>query len=284
VVRLKPSPTGTSEGEEIDVEFRARLGTGRENACWSPTNKCVFGFVRDDKTFDKNFESFLENMRKDFEEGVTLSRDEIARAKDQYSTLQGQRDYAVDVDDNPLAIRFTIETVNRLDPAFVFFEGLRVLSKKVKDLKDEIAKITSKEDDDKGWGYTDVDAEFSATPPRVKIVNQSNMDDMFEITVHQEGHTLGNLVQGLLYRHWNLKGNDTSPKGAAFFGYTEPHPLEDHIVFHIKVNAGDNLGSVMDEGLSWCIKLIDDLSVEFADFANLRKIKVVDETVKSIAK
>ena len=281
VVRLKPSPTGDGDGEEIDVEFRARLGTGRENACWSPTNKCVFGFVRDEKISDKNFESFIENMRKDYEEGgAILSREEIARVKKQYLTSQGQRDYAVDVDDNPLAIQFTIETVNRLDPAFVFFQGIRVLSRKVKDLKAEIAKITA-EDDDKGWGgYVD---EFSATPPRVKIVQKSNMDDMFEITVHQEDDTLGNLVQGLLYRHWNLKGNYAAPKGAAFFGYNLPHPLEDHIVFHIKVNAGDKLGRVMEDGLSWCIKLIDELSVEFAEFSNIRKIKFVDEILKNKA-
>lgn len=287
VVRLRPSPTGTGDGDEIDVEFRARLGTGRENACWSPTNKCVFGFVRDEATFERNFNTHLDEIKSKAPEGSIISREDIARIKQQFSTLEGQRAFATDEDDNPVAVLFTIETVNRLNPAFVFFQALRVLSKKVRDFNDEFSNASGAsgaKEGDGGWGTDD----FSATPSRVKIVQQPNMDDMFEITVYQEGHTLGNLVQGLLYRHWNLKGNYPSKSKAAFFGYSEPHPsassLEDHIVFNIKVNPGDDLVRVMNDGLSWCVKLIDDLSIEFAEFADLRKIKIVEETVKMIGK
>ena len=264
IVRLKPSPLPSQEGEEIDVEFRARLGSGRENACWSPVSKCTFKFVRNDELFERNLLTVIEKLRLEYENGEKVfSREDVELARKQYATLDGQRDFSVDENDNPLAVEFTIDSVNRLRPTYLFHEGLTILSKKIKDFADEIA--SAKKDEDSGWGEIDVDAAF--TPSRVKIVKQSNMDDMFEIVVSREDHTLGNLVQGLLYRHWNMKSG--TEKGAVFLGYTEPHPLENRIVFNIKVNPGDKLGKVMEDGLAWCIDYVDSLSKEFAEFGKV---------------
>ena len=276
IVRLKPSPLPSQEGEEIDIEFRARLGSGRENACWSPVCKCAFGFVRNDELFERNLAALIENLRLEYEQGgKTFTREDYERERNQYATLDGQRNFSIDENDNPVAIQFNIESVNRLRPTYLFREGLSVLSQKMKDFMDGI-----KDYDEEGWGAeneNDVDAAFEA-PSRIKIVKQANMDDMFEIAVNDEGHTLGNLVQGLLYRHWNMnsRSQEGGAKGVVFIGYTEPHPpgtgassSDDRIVFYIKVNPGDRLGKVMEEGLSWCIDYVESIKNEFAEFAGL---------------
>lgn len=273
IVRLKPSVIASQEGEEIDIKFRARLGSGRENACWSPVSLCYLEFVRDEEKFERNVAALIENLKSDYENaGKTLTREDIDRARKQYATLDGKRDFSVDEYDNPLLIKFTIDSVNRLRPIYLFHEGLTILSSKMKEFAKEIAKATDDENekDESGWGgdEIDVDAAFAA-PSQVNIVKQPNMDDMYEIVVNHENHTLGNLVQGLLYRHWNMKGADAKKKGVVFFGYTEPHPLDDRIVFNIKVNPGDKLGKVMQEGLEWCIAHVEALAKEFAEFSRL---------------
>lgn len=274
IVRLKPSPLPSQDGEEVNLEFRARLGSGRENACWSPVSRCAYGFVRNDELFERSLVTVIETLKLEYENGgKVFTREDVERARNQYATLDGQRDFSVDANDNPLAIKFTIDSVNRLRPTYLFHEGMCILTKKMKDFSEEIAKasegIAKASEEDSGWGgEIDVEAAF-ATPSRVKIVKQPNMDDMYEIFVNQEDHTLGNLVQGLLYRHWNLNGTNGGAKGAMFFGYTEPHPLEARIVFNIKINPGDKLGKVMKDGLAWCIEYVDSIAKEFADFARV---------------
>jgi DNA-directed RNA polymerase subunit L len=83
----------------------------------------------------------------------------------------------------------------------------------------------------------------------VRVHALANMDDFYEVVVHAEDHTLGNLVQGLLYRHWVRDGRS---EVVSFVGYHQPHPLEDQIVFKVKVaRAGDDVRTRLAEGLDW---------------------------------
>jgi DNA-directed RNA polymerase subunit L len=101
-----------------------------------------------------------------------------------------------------------------------------------------------------------------------------NMDDFYHITVRDEDHTLGNLIQGMLYRRWVRDGMG---REVAYVGYYQPHPLENNIAFKIKcVEPGDDVRKRFAEGVAWASAQLDELIHEWIAFSGLDKGDVVE--------
>ena len=56
LARLKPSANNDGDGEEISLEARARRGTGREHARWSPVSACYFRNKIDEAKFEASLD------------------------------------------------------------------------------------------------------------------------------------------------------------------------------------------------------------------------------------
>ena len=101
-----------------------------------------------------------------------------------------------------------------------------------------------------------------------------NMDDFYHITVRDEDHTLGNLIQGMLYRRWVRDGMS---KEVAYIGYYQPHPLENNIAFKIKcMEPGDDVRLRFAEGVAWAAEQLDVLIQEWITFSGLDKEDVIE--------
>ena len=334
LVRLKPSPMADGDGEEVHLECRARLGSGREHARWQPVSACHFRNRVDKAAFEASLAVKVAaaeasaKLALEAEEGgkgtSSLSPEALALLRAQHAALDGQRDFERDANGEPSAFVFSLKSETRLRPTYLVFEGLRVLAEKVRALAEGIRKDAEAkgkasnalsasggagagdvEEEADEWGAPEASAvpgyasdapqnqpkaaaappsayASSAGDPTVTVVGLANMDDFYEVGVRGEDHTLGNLVQGLLYRRWILDGGGDGGPKAAFIGYCQPHPLEDRIVFKVKcAKAGDDVHALFAEGLKWAQGYIEDLSIEWANFSGLAgNVAVVDAVLK----
>ena len=115
------------------------------------------------------------------------------------------------------------------------------------------------------------DVDEGARKTRVEAV--PNMDDFYHVTVRDEDHTFGNLVQGLLYRRWVRDGMG---REVAYIGYYQPHPLENNIAIKIKCAVpSDDVRARLAEGITWAAERLDELIMEWIAFSGLDKDDIV---------
>lgn len=254
LVRLRPGKLGGDEGEEIHVEFRARLGISKEHARWSAVSSCFHVYCKDTKRVEASITAKLEaEAVKANVDGIDkLDKKTVESIRRDHLALDAHRDFERDEEGEPSAFVFTVQSECCLRPKFLVQQGFRVLSKKVRDFANDLVA--------------------SATLPlgesRVKVEKVANDDDFFKIMVDGEDHTLGNLVMGLLCLFWfGKKGNKAK---ALSVSYNQPHILESRIVFEIRcADPGADVRNVMVEGLVWIVNYIDEIASEWKSFAGL---------------
>lgn len=286
LARLKPSANNDGNGEEISLEARARLGAGREHARWSPVSACFFRYKVDPEASDRSFKVKLDALGLTTADASAAAAAVVAALRSQHDALDGLREFYKNEHGEPAAFEFVIASESRLRPAFLVKQAFRALVDKVRrlsvgirmsaDADDAAADADADADDDAdmtgGWGggggkdrrrRRRDDAGAVAADVRVDAL--ANMEDFYEVAVLEEDHTLGNLVQGLLYRHWVREGG---AKDVSFIGYHQPHPLEGEIVFKVKcARAGGDVRALLIDGLAWVVDELEGLSAEWDTFA-----------------
>jgi DNA-directed RNA polymerase subunit L len=247
LMRLRP-------GEELHLEARARLGRGRENARWMPVSRCFFVNHVDPAKFEASLKVKAEKADVNKEE----DGDAYEALRGQHAVLDGLRDFVTDEHGEPVEFDFTVITESRLRPALLVRDGFRVLSDKVRRMA---AALTP----NAAWAsYSSAD---SGGVDEIAVAQLPNMDDMYQLLVRGEDHTLGNLVQGLLYTHWVIDGGSEE---VTFIGYHQPHPLEGNIVFKIKcASAGADVRRIFARGLEWVAAQLKDIELEWEGFARI---------------
>jgi DNA-directed RNA polymerase subunit L len=248
LLRLKPSSVCDGNGEEVHIECVACLGTGRQHARWSPVSQCFFRNKSDSSAVAVSLASKIggvETQRK--ADGRTpLDASEIAAIAAQHATLDAHRCFVKDEYGDPSAFEFLLECESALRPTYLVFRALQVLH-------DKLLAI--------GEALTSRDAD------KISVESFPNMDDFYMLTVRGEDHTIGNLLQGMLYKRWIRDGLG---KEVAYIGYYQPHPLENHIVIKVKSSVpGDDIRVRMTEGVVWLAAHLDTLIVEWIGFSAL---------------
>lgn len=144
---------------------------------------------------------------------------------DQYRLFQCDREGAS-------AFRFSLESVGQMRVAKILEQALVHLETRVRTLLDDPSA-----------------RQFSIT---------KNIEGRASVDIRCPGlcHTLGNLIQGFLYRN-------AAAKKIAYIGYHKPHPLDDLIVFRMVPTSEESLvpqcRSIMDENLRSLLGKIRDL-------------------------
>lgn len=242
LLRLKPSAAGDGNGEELHAECTATLGTGRQHARWAPVSRCFFRNKIDAAAAEADLERRIADR-------PPMSDAEAASLRQQHATLDAFRCYLKNEHGEPAAFEFVLESECRLRPAYLVFKGLRVLHDKLVALQ---------------------------APGKLEFQSYPNMDDFYNIVVHGEDHTLGNLVQGMLYRRWVRDGG---MREVSFVGYHQPHPLEPHIVVKLKCAVpGDDAKARFMEGVAWVADQLHQLSLEWVEFAGLGTAGIAEVT------
>eukprot|EP00798_Chlamydomonas_sp_ICE-L_P017787 gene17786-biopygen26750 len=151
------------------------------------------------------------------------------------------------------AFRFFVESVNpSLSPYYIVFLGFRFLVRAVIALSDDIRD------------------------ERVSFEDSTVSGGMRSILLPGLDHTIGNLLQGLLYDLWVNKGRKSR---VSFVGYFKRHPLVDDITLKLQL-VGDEFPNnaydeVLLEGLSFVREHLESLTLEWIRFCGMKGMGLV---------
>lgn len=115
ITKLKPNLYNTNDGEELNVEFKCRIGIGKLHARWCPTSLCCFENVVDEEQAEIEF----NNKFKDTSE-----------LRAEFNSLEKYRYFKKNKYDEPCEFLFKIESECGLSPEYIIFKALVILMRK----------------------------------------------------------------------------------------------------------------------------------------------------------
>lgn len=191
ITKLKPNLYNQTMGEKLHVEFKARTGKATQHARWSPVSTCTYMNVVDDEAAKKAFE----------EKASTMNPNERAVAWKRFNVHDRYRYFVKNQYDEPDSFEFTIESECRWTPKMLVSEAIDVLVMKMQSLK-------------------------NSSRCKVETINEATYT--YAVIIDHEDHTLGNLLQTLIYNEYIRENNNTM---LSYVGYYQPHPLNTEVVF-----------------------------------------------------
>jgi DNA-directed RNA polymerase subunit L len=226
IITLKNNPTG--DGEEIHIEGKCSKGMGKENSRFSPVSNVVFINKCDRARAQLAFEEHMSTLE------VAPNADELKVMAKRFEIEEADRYFYVDENGDPDRFEFTIESIGIIPPGDIFKSAIKKLIQKLNKFNRNLElALNSKESD-------------------ISIRESSGVMAGFDITVKDETHTLGFLLQTYLN-----KLNDT-----VFVGYMNPHPLQNEI--KIRVNFKDDdintVKSVFDKTTAYLLGELNKLA------------------------
>lgn len=255
LVCLRPSPIGDRLGEEVAIDAVASSSSGREGCRSSPVSLCTFRNVVDERLASLAYAALSEQ-----------GADAQVQSRAQFDTLDAHRCFKRDEHGEPILFEFSIESVCGMRPEYLFFKALRILSERVSQLAASLAPSATNRDREV------MPATLMAMP---------NSDDFYALTIAGQGHTLGNLLQGLMYE---THVRDAQSRRLTFVGYHVAHPLDQSICMKLKVVPGLPILDFLAEALQGVITRLDSVATAWIHPSGLADagIKDVDAFLANI--
>jgi DNA-directed RNA polymerase subunit L len=260
---LKPGAE-PPHGEELHVEWRARKGCGREHACFKLTSECYFRNVVDEELSRRMLDLKLAE-RKQQSSADGLSPELEARLRSDHAALDAQRAFRRrEGTEEPAQCEFVVKTETCARPTYVVRAGFDVMSRLLDAVERGLlaARRTAEQLDapeprDGG--------RHNALPPLAVTVAKATPSvhehDLYDVHLSPADDTIGNLLQGLLYRHWIVEG---ASRDVSYVGYTMPHPNEDAILLKLRcARPKDDVYARLLEGVRWAAAYVDALADEW---------------------
>lgn len=240
ILITKLPPGTTNIYPKLNVKLQASRGCGQQHSCFSPTslstymNKVVEGedLERAETDFTEKYieryeEAFLEELTEDqynsangeqykdkftkrvkpedtvkvtkYYKIITDVRDDFKKqAKLKFNTIDKQRAYMKDdITGEPNHFKFKIESECGLMPSEIFTQAIDYISSRI-------------------------DIHMENKSLEIKKIDNGH----YEITIPNESHTIGNLIQALVYNEFIRKQN---AEDLSFIGYFVTHPLENTV-------------------------------------------------------
>ena len=241
LIRLKPTPDGT--GEKIKLEGKSSKGIGKQHIRFSPVSNVCFVNKIDPNREAEELDKYLAQH----------PDSNITELKKKFKLEESERCFYINDNGDPHIFEFTIESCGVMDPHKILIEGLNKIIAMINKFTSEFEK------------------SLSNNESNIEIKETKALMKAFDITINNENHTLGHLLQS----HINhlFKGDNI------FVGYKNPHPLENKIIFRIKVDTINELKKIFtdtcSELIKQCDKLLNLISTEFkSDVKSKKKFKV----------
>ena len=226
IITLKNNPTG--DGEEVHIEGKCSKGSGKENSRFSPVSNVVFINKCDRAKAQAAFEEHVSTL----DEKPT--QDELKVLARRFDIEEADRYFYVDENGDPNRFEFTIESIGIIPPDQIFKRAVKALLQKVNKFnRNLVLALDSKE-----------------SP--ISIRESSGVMNGFDITIKEENHTLGFLLQTYIN-----KLNE-----GVFVGYMNPHPLQKEIKIRVNFNDDDinTVKSIFEKTTAYLIGELTRLS------------------------
>jgi DNA-directed RNA polymerase II subunit RPB3 len=207
IITLKNNPTG--EGEEVFVEGKCSVGMGSENSRFSPVSGIAFTNKNDKQRAQAAFEEMIGAM-----DEVPETK-ELTKLAKKFEIEESERYFMVDKNGDPDTFDFMIESVGVIPPTDILKMSIKKLIEKINNFNKQLNNaLNSKES-------------------TITIRDSTCVMAGFDITIEEETHTLGFLLQTYINK---LNENEHEDM---FVGYMNPHPLQKQIKIRINVNSED---------------------------------------------
>jgi DNA-directed RNA polymerase II subunit RPB3 len=208
ITKLKPDQFGNSEGEEIQLEAKLSVGTGKENAGYSPVSKVVFYNTIDEKEIKNEIKRIISE--KEESEGIKLSSEEKQTIKKRFENFEAYRHYHKDNRGEPNKFNFEIESIGSLNVDQIMNKSIEIIERNI--------------------NYFDM--AVNSENADIEIHESQTVMDGIDIVIQGQGHTLGSIIQSYLFRNFieNSHENDLQ-----FVGYKVPHPLKKEVVIRLQL-------------------------------------------------
>lgn len=241
ITKLKPNLINTNDGDIINIEMTATKDKAQNYSGFGYVSQCVYYNIVDEKKAEKELTKRIEVFKKD----NNPTKDELDSFITDFNNLDKARYFYKNQFDEPNYFEFTIESECYTSPEYLFYKAITILDSKLQNL---ITNIT--------------DDTFSFE--KVK-----NSDNMYDLTIENEKHTLGNLIQALFY---NIFIRNDEKKVINYVGYRCPHPLNNIMI--IKINftneeTNENIKKIFIDGLEEIQKQLNKLKKEWLKFSGL---------------
>ena len=219
IITLKNNPTG--EGEEINIEGRCSKGCGKDNSRYSPVSCVVFTNRKDPEKAQKAFEEMISGLAE------VPTEQELQILAKRFDIEESERHFYVDENGDPDQFDFIIESVGVISPEEIFKRALKKLVEKLNTFNKNLEHA--------------LDSKESS----ISVRESSSVMNGFDITIENENHTLGFLLQTYI----NKLNEDV------FVGYMNPHPLQKNIKIRVNFNDSDinTVKDIFDKTTSYLI-------------------------------
>lgn len=206
ITKLKANLYNPENGEQLHVEYRARKNIAKKNAAWCPVSLCSYTFTVDPEAAAQGLKEKISSIE---------DEDDKNRAIKVFETLDKQRFYYKNEFNEPSHFDFVIESECALTPQYLVDKAFDIMISKLANLRDE--------------GKVEIHA-----------INEEQY--LYAITINDEDHTLGNLVQVLVYDKFVRAKKDVT-----YVGYNMPHPLQQKVVLKVRFSKATDVMVFLQE-------------------------------------
>ena len=251
ITKLKPDQVGNGVGEEIILEGKLSIGTGKENAGYSPVSKVVFY----NSVNEEEVKLEIKKIIADKEEKEKLSKEDKKRIQKSFENFEAYRHFYTDKKGNPNKFNFEIESIGTMTVNEIMNKALDLIDRSI----NYFDMIVDSENED---------IEINESPTVMKA---------FDITIKGHGHTLGNILQSYLFRNF-IEEDEL----LEFVGYKIPHPLKKELILRIKVNTQEEeyekrkelMKNIIHRNTENLMGIISTLRKEWNQTENDKKISI----------
>jgi len=208
------------KGSKLHLEAKAIVGTPSKSTSFGIISNISIEFVVDEKTASKQLSKYIETNK---------DKDSIDNLTYQFNSIERERHYHRNKYREPNQFKIALTSESKLPCTYIFSNAIKILKDKILNFQQSNYEII-------------------------------NSDMLFSIIIENEGHTLGNLFQSLVFNNYIREGIDNEYK-VTYIGYNIPHPLEKILLIKVK---GDKL-LVLDDVHGFVKKSCDFIYSQLSD-------------------
>lgn len=212
IIRLRPKLTPDSPGERVAFTAKLDIGTAGENSMYNMVSTCTYGNTQDDERVTEQYKVKEQELK-----DSGMAYDNIVFEMNNWKLLDAQRIFLKNSFD------FNIKTVG----VYTCKELLKIACDCLIDkMSNLIAKFKNNDESN--------DVKIEST--------SSTIENGYDIILQNEDHTVGMILQYLLYSmHYD------GDKTMSFCGCKKFHPHDSHIIVRIGYKTETELSIVTDD-------------------------------------
>jgi DNA-directed RNA polymerase subunit L len=229
IATLNPGPN--LKGEKLKFEGKSSINIGESHIRFSPVSCIYFVNKQDPELVKLELNKYLE---------INKDKFNVKKLTHKFILEEADRYFHIDDDGNPNQFEFCIESRGVLEPYKILLNGINLIIDKINLFLNNMKKT------------------LSDTKSDVLITESKGLMKAFDITILNENHTLGYLLQTYI--------NEIYKENNIFIGYLNPHPLEKKIILKISlpnINI-DQVNEIINTTCKQLLTILDNIKKEIS--------------------